>query len=764
MPSEHIHVDGIVQGVGFRPFVYRLAHRFGLSGWVRNHSQGVDIEVSGPQEAIEAFVQALQAEAPPLAKIQAIARHPLAEQDFQGEFRILQSEEAAGFTLVSPDVATCPDCLRELFDPHDRRYRYPFINCTNCGPRFSIIRKLPYDRPNTTMAAFLMCPECQAEYEDPLDRRFHAQPNACPACGPHAWLEAADGSLIVTDEAQALAKAAQWLQTGHILAIKGLGGFHLACDATHAPAVQRLRERKHRPHKPLAVMMRDLAMVRAYCRLTPEEEALLTSPAAPIVLLEPRPNTDLAAAIAPGQRRVGVMLPYTPLHHLLLHDVARPLVMTSGNRQGEPIARTNTEAREKLAPLVDAFLWHNRPIHNRVDDSVWMVTSEGAFPIRRSRGYAPQPIELALEAPQPVLATGSQMKNTFCLLTGRQAFLSQHIGEMDLLETWAFFTESVRRYRELFGIEPRVVAHDMHPDFTLAAQDALQGLVPDEVRLVPVQHHHAHLAACMAENRLVGPVIGVALDGTGYGPDGAVWGGEVMWADLHSFRRLAHWEYFPLPGGEAAVRAPLRTALGLLEQLYEQPPEDLAIWQRAPQTLKQAVRLQMRQRLNTPLTSSCGRLFDAVAALLGVRDHVTYEGQAAIELETLAAQAFPAQAYPVALSQQEAQGRMPTQALFRAVVEDVRRGTPRPAIAARFHATVIAVTRQAVRMAAQQTGISEVVLSGGCFQNRLLLEGLASALREDGLTVYTHHLVPPNDGGLSLGQAVIGAAHLLAGG
>ncbi len=757
MAAEHIHVEGIVQGVGFRPFVYRLAHTHGLRGWVRNNSRGVDIEVAGPPEAIEAFVRDLRAQAPPLAQIRALHRHAIPEQDFGGTFRILHSEAEEGFTLVPPDVATCPDCLRELFDPADRRYRYPFINCTNCGPRFSIIRALPYDRPNTTMAAFVMCPACQAEYDDPLNRRFHAQPDACPECGPHLWLESRDGSQSLFDEDQALRTAARWLTEGRIVAVKGLGGFHLACDATNDEAVQELRRRKTRPHKPLALMMRDLAMVRAYCELTPEEEALLTSPAAPIVLLKPRPHTDLSPHIAPGQQRLGVMLPYTPLHHLLLHEVNRPLVMTSGNRRDEPIARTNAEAREKLADLADAFLWHNRPIHNRVDDSVWMVTAEGPLPIRRSRGYAPQPVELAFRAAEPVLATGSQMKNTFCLLAGNQAFLSQHIGEMDHLETWDFFTESVARYQDLFGIRPRLVAHDLHPDFTVAALEALQDLAPG-AQTVAVQHHHAHIAACLAENGVTGPVIGVALDGTGYGPDGTVWGGEILVADLQTHRRVGRWQPFALPGNEAAIRQPMRIALGLWTAAFGTVPPDLpTLTEDVPEALIRTVAQQVTKGVNAPLTSSCGRLFDAVAALLGVRREVTYEGQAAIELETLAATAWPAPAYPVALHQTGELMEFPTLAVFRAVVEDLRHGVPVTSIAARFHATVIAGVVEMVRAVRQAEGLTQVALSGGCFQNRLLLEGLTQALRREGLTVYTHHRVPTNDGGLSLGQAVVAA-------
>ncbi len=758
MPSERIHVEGIVQGVGFRPFVYRLARRYGLQGWVRNHTQGVDIEVTGPQEAIEAFVRALQTQAPPLAQVQRLTRQALSAPTGLGDFRILHSAAEEGFTLIPPDVATCPDCLRELFDPADRRYRYPFINCTNCGPRFSIIQALPYDRPHTTMAKFPMCAACQAEYEDPLDRRFHAQPNACPDCGPRVWFEAVTAGPRGLQGDPALRLAAQWLRQGRILAIKGLGGFHLACDATNPQAVQTLRQRKRRPHKPLALMMRDLAMVRAYARLTPAEETLLTSPAAPIVLVEPLPGTDLSPAIAPGQRRLGVMLPYTPLHHLLLHEVQRPLVMTSGNRQDEPIARTNAEAREKLTPLVDAFLWHDRPIHNRVDDSVWLVGPEGPLPIRRSRGYAPQPIPLPLQAAVPVLATGSQMKNTFCLAVGQQAFLSQHIGEMALAETWAFFTESVARYQDLFGVSPQVIAHDLHPDFTVTALDALESLRPQGGRTIAVQHHHAHIAACLAENGVCGPVLGVALDGTGYGPDGTVWGGEILVADLRTYRRVARWQPFPLPGNETAIRQPWRIAWGLLTLLADALPHPPEPWEAISPQARRVVALQVQRGLNTPWTSSCGRLFDAVAALLGLRRQVTYEGQAAIELETLAASAWPTDPYPLSLQQREGLWEMPSLALFRAAAEDLRRGVPAAVIAARFHATVIASLRQALLALRAQTGLTQVALSGGCFQNQILLQGLAQSLRQAGFTVYTHHQVPPNDGGLALGQAAIGAA------
>ncbi len=760
MPAQHIHIDGVVQGVGFRPFVYRLAHAHGLAGWVRNNSQGVDIQVMGPLSSLDAFARDLEIQAPPLARVQAIIRRPITEQDFNGEFHIMTSQEEPGFTLVSPDVATCSDCLQELFDPQNRRYRYPFINCTNCGPRFSIIRSLPYDRHNTTMATFHLCNACQDEYNDPLNRRFHAQPNACPHCGPHIWFEATD--ILFTDEAQALQAANQWLKSGHILAIKGLGGFHLACDATNERIVQALRKRKSRPHKPLAVMMRDMDMVRDYCKISLEEEALLTSSATPILLLEPKSATDLATGIAPGQRSIGVMLPYTPLHHILLRDINRPLVMTSGNRQNEPIARTNEEARTKLGHLADAFLWHNRQIHNRIDDSVWMVTADGPTPIRRSRGEAPRPIELAIEATDPILAIGSQMKNTFCILIGSQAFLSQHIGEMDDVESWDFFTESVYRYRELFGAQPKIIAHDLHPDFTLTAMDALETLIPN-ARAVPIQHHHAHVASCLAENQASGPAIGLALDGTGYGPDGTIWGGEILVADLKSYRRVGRLEPFHLPGNEAAIHQPVRISLGLLLESLGQLPPNLDVVQRTHESLRRAVTVQLRQNLNAPSTSSCGRFFDATAALLGLRDTVTYEGQAAIELETLAAPHMPIDPYPVQLDRTRQLWQLPTRGIFREMTSDILWGAPPAEIAARFHATLIALLFQLAQRLRQETGINQIALSGGCFQNRILLEGLLHALRVQDFTVLTHHQVPTNDGGISLGQAAIAAAHITAG-
>ena len=770
--AERIHVDGIVQGVGFRPFVYRLAVQHGLEGWVRNSTAGVDIFAQGQPAAIEAFVRALQREAPPLAEVQAVRRWTVPPAEAQGGFRIVTSASAGGRTWVSPDAATCPDCLRELFDPADRRYRYPFINCTHCGPRFSIIRRLPYDRPHTTMARFPMCAACEVEYHDPGDRRFHAQPNACPECGPKVRLEVSARWRRVVADAQPddIARAAALLRRGAILAIKGLGGFHLACDATQAEAVARLRERKTRPHKPFAVMMRDLAMVRRYCEVSDQAAALLTSPQAPIVLLPRRDGADLAPNLAPGLDTLGVMLPYTPLHHLLLHDAGVPLVMTSGNRQDEPMARTHAEARAALRPLVDGFLWHDRPIHNRVDDSVWMATAVGAFPLRRSRGYAPRPVQLGFASPQPMLALGSEMKNTFCLLVGEEAFLSQHIGEMQQAATWRFFVEGVRRFEALFGARPAVLAHDLHPGFTLAATDALAE-VPGAAgaRRVGVQHHHAHLAALLAEHRHPGPALGLTFDGTGFGPDGTVWGGEVLLAEGAGYRRLASLRLFRLPGNEAAIRRPVRMAIGLLAEVFGEALPDLPALAEVDAALLRTVQWQAARGLNAPLTSSCGRLFDAVAALVGLVTKTTYEGQAAMLLETAARAAWPPEGalYPVVWEAATEEGpfapslRLDWRPMLASLVDDIRRGEAAEAIASRFHAWLAAAAEEVAVRLSQETGVRTVGLSGGCFVNRVLLETLVPRLRARGLEVLLHRQVPPTDGGLALGQAWVAARQML---
>ncbi len=769
--SRRIHITGIVQGVGFRPFVYNLATRLGLSGWVLNSSSGVEIEAVGPEAVVDEFIARLRTDAPPLARIERITVTPSGQPvgaglapapsgqpvglPLQGPalqgFRILHSEARPGeFVPISPDVAICDDCLRELFDPRDRRYRYPFINCTNCGPRFTIIRDIPYDRPNTTMAPFVMCPDCQAEYDDPTNRRFHAQPNACPVCGPRLEFRAApDAPPLYGEEALQAARAA--IMRGQIVAVKGLGGFHLACDATADAPVARLRERKGRVDKPFAIMSFDLPTVARYCEVNDAERALLTSRQRPIVLLRRRADAPISPLVAPGNRYLGVMLPYTPLHYLLLEPAdgfPLALVMTSGNYSEEPIVTDNGEALERLAALADAFLLHDREIHARCDDSVTRIVRGAELPIRRSRGYAPYPVHLPFPVRQ-VLAVGAELKNTFCLTRERYAFLSQHIGDMENYETLRFFEDMVEQLKRTFRVEPEAVAHDMHPAY-LATRYARS--LADRLPTVPVQHHHAHIAACMAENGLAGdrPVIGVAFDGTGYGVDGAIWGGEFLIADYGSFRRAAHLRYIPLPGGDAAIRRPYRVALAhlwaagvpwdpALPPVAAAPPDERAVLER-----------QLARGLNTVPTSSMGRLFDAVAALAGGRQEINYEAQAAVELEMQVAEGVE-EAYPFGVGEEE----IDPSPVIRAVVEDVRDGAPIGVVAARFHNGVASMVREVCRRLRAQTGLNEVALSGGVFQNVTLLEKVVALLEGDGFMVYTHRLVPPNDAGISLGQAVI---------
>ncbi|MDH7485852.1 MAG: carbamoyltransferase HypF [Anaerolineae bacterium] len=811
LTSKRISVRGVVQGVGFRPFVYRLAHEHGLTGWVLNHSGGVEIEVEGPPAALAAFLHDLEAQAPPLARIEGleVTEAPLAGYT---AFEIRHSVAEAGrYQLISPDIATCPDCLRELFDPADRRYRYPFTNCTNCGPRFTIIADIPYDRPLTTMRDFVMCPQCQAEYDDPLDRRFHAQPNACPVCGPHLWLvpgprfrvsgsnlepenlkpfglsAPADASAEAlrakpgTDDV--IAHAVQLLQSGAILAIKGLGGFHLACDATNEAAVRTLRERKGRPAKPLAVMMATLDEVRQHCQVSEEEERLLTSPQCPIVLLPWKPESSVSRLVAPRNNYLGVMLPYTPLHHVLLREAGRPLVMTSGNLSEEPIARDNDEALRRLGHLADVFLMHNRDIYARYDDSVWFVPrigdGEGSFrnphsairipqPIRRSRGYAPFPIKLPFKMRQ-ILACGAELKNTFCLTREEYAFLSQHIGDLENLETLEHFESTIELYKRLFRIKPQIVAYDMHPDYlsTKYARSAIRN--PQSA--IAVQHHHAHIASCLADNGWTeedGPVIGVAWDGTGYGTDGRIWGGEFLVADYRRFRRAGHLEYLPMPGGEAAIHNPYRLALGYLYALTGGFPS-LPWLAEVSEEEGRIIRQQVDQEINCPLTSAGGRLFDAVAALLGVRRRITYEGQAAVELEMAASTSnlqpptsnFQLPVYPFHIDEEEDRKIVRLRELFEALMAEWQQGVGAGEMAYRFHVTVAEMMETMCERIAGETGLRTVALSGGCFQNRLLLALTVPRLQEAGFHVLLHRQVPCNDGGISLGQAVI--AHFAVG-
>ncbi|MFW6069690.1 MAG: carbamoyltransferase HypF, partial [bacterium] len=770
--ARAIEVTGTVQGVGFRPFVYGLARRLGLAGQVHNTSAGVALVVEGAPQALEAFVTALRQEAPPLARVERVV---VSSRPVEGleHFVIARSRaEAGAFQAVSPDVSICPDCLRELFDPADRRYRYPFINCTNCGPRFTIIQSMPYDRPQTTMAPFDMCPACAAEYEDPGDRRFHAQPVACPDCGPQLQFVAGDGAASGNGSGpfdgasgdRALAQARRWLAAGRIVAVKGLGGFHLACDATNEAAVRDLRERKRRAQKPLAVMMADLQTVARHCHVGATEAELLQSRERPIVVLERRADSALAEAVAPGQTTVGVMLPYTPLHYLLLQaasDFPEALVMTSGNRRGEPIVVHNDEALARLAGLADAFLLHDRAIHARCDDSVLRVANGAGLPevqalpihLRRSRGYAPGAVRLPHASP-PLLGVGAELKNSFCLAREEQAFLSQYVGDLQNYETLRAFEQAVAHLEQLLPVRPQALVYDLHPDY-LSTRYALQRAQAEGLPALGVQHHHAHVAACMAENGLRGeqPVIGVSFDGTGYGDDGAIWGGEFLVADYGSYHRAAHLAYAPQPGGDKAAREPWRMALSWLRQAGVAWDDDLPPVQHAagrPPALA-ALERQLQSGVNAPPTSSVGRLFDAAASLAGLCQVNGFEAQAAMALEQ-AVDGAEEGAYPFDLHEE----RVDPSPLLRALVRDVRAGVAAPLIAARFHNGLAQMVLHVCQALRRDTGLNDVALSGGVWQNAALLQRAVARLSAAGFTVYVHRQTPANDGGVALGQVVVG--------
>jgi hydrogenase maturation protein HypF len=755
-----ITVRGIVQGVGFRPYVYALARGHGLSGTVRNDAEGVRIEVEGAPENLERFVRALEEDPPPLAMVESVDWQPLATLGGR-EFRIEESREGLRRqTLLSPDVATCDDCLAEVLDPADKRYRYPFTNCTNCGPRFTITRTVPYDRATTTMSGFTMCPDCLREYEDPSDRRFHAQPNACPACGPRLRLLDKFGHLLHAKPDDPILRTARMLRGRAIVAIKGLGGYHLACDPFDERAVRTLRGRKVRQDKPFALMACDLAQVHEICQVSPGEEALLTSPARPIVLLERRENTGVAEGVAPRQSTLGVMLAYTPLHHLLLRDAGIPLVMTSGNTSDEPIAYRDEEALDQLCEIADYFLIHDRMIHMRCDDSVVRTAREIPYPIRRSRGYTPAPLRLAADFRRHTLACGGELKNTFCLARGRHAFMSHHIGDMENYETLRSFREGIEHYSRLFDVSPELVAYDLHPEYlsTKYARELEETGLP----AAGVQHHHAHVASCLADNERPAEerVIGVALDGTGYGTDGAVWGGEFFEGSLkRGFTRLAHLDYAPLPGGSAAIRQPWRMALAQLISVYGE--EDtmklpLAAVQQAGERSVMLIARLVERKLNTPPTSSAGRLFDAVAALTGVpgTERTTYEGQAAVELE-LAACGPASRGYPFLLRPKDQGWIVETGELIHEVVEDLLTGRATGEISSRFHRTMAEVVAAGCEKIRGAGGTTAVALSGGTFQNMLLLRQVIKLLEGKGFQVYRHRRVPANDGGLALGQAIL---------
>jgi hydrogenase maturation protein HypF len=747
-----ILITGVVQGVGFRPFIYQLATKYRLQGSVRNRSDGLYIEVEGDATALDGFSQALTSNPPKLARIDRVQTRQLVGGSTLAGFHIGRSETSADHSVfVSPDVATCADCLRELFDPADRRYLYPFINCTNCGPRFTIITGVPYDREQTTLAAFKMCADCRAEYENPIDRRFHAQPIACPRCGPHLQMLSADGEPISAIDPVDL--SAEFIRCGKIIALKGLGGVHLVCDATDEAAVARLRSRKKRDEKPFAVMVADVGAAQAFCKVSPEERDLLVSPERPIVLLRKRSAHLIANSVAPANPYLGVMLPYTPVHHVLIRQLSGlPLVMTSGNVSDEPIVFRDADLIPRLLGVADVFLTNNRPIHFRCDDSVAAGTV-GDYPIlvRRSRGYAPAAITLPVKCMFPVLALGGQLKATFALGQDKNAVLSHHLGDLDNYSAFAEYERSITHYRELFDFTPQVLVCDLHPDYASTRYSQERA---GDLRRLAVQHHHAHMASCMAEHGLVEPVIGVTFDGTGYGLDGTVWGGEFLVGDYAGFTRAAHLRCVRMPGGERAIREPWRMALA---HLMDADVDCAGLLKNIPQGTLRAVRDSLRKGLNAPFTSSCGRLFDAAQALIGLRATTTYEGQAAMELEWAATDVEPCGTYPFVIAPGDPL-IIDTRPLIRAVVEDGRSGIAPNVIARRVHSTVAEFVLRVCRGLREKFAFRKVVLSGGVFMNRILLHDARIMLERADFEVFSHRQVPANDGGLCLGQLAIAAA------
>jgi hydrogenase maturation protein HypF len=757
--KQRVHgiIRGAVQGVGFRPFVYRLARELGLDGWVNNSSQGVFFEAEGEPEALTTFLRRLQSDHPPRAFIQSF-EHAVLDPSGTSGFVIRPSDPAGEKTaLVMPDIALCDDCRRELFDPHNRRYRYPFINCTNCGPRYSIISALPYDRPNTTMLGFIMCPACRQEYEDPADRRFHAQPNACPECGPHIELWDAQGAVHGMHD-EALTAAVSALAGGKILAVKGIGGFHLMADAGNEEAVRRLRARKHREEKPFAMMAPSVDLVKDLCEVDEEEERLLTAPEAPIVLLRRRDAQSLFVAhnVAPHNPCFGIMVPYAPLHHLLLADFGRPVVATSGNLSDEPLCTDEREALRRLAGIADCFLVHNRPITRHVDDSIVRVTQGRAMMLRRARGYAPLPLRLPAPVPD-TLAVGAHLKNTIAFSRGRDLFVSQHLGDLETPEAFAAFRAETAQLQGLFDVHPTAVVSDSHPDYLSSTYAASRPGVHHRI-----QHHVAHVAACMVENDIATPFLGVAWDGTGLGDDGSIWGGEFFVVRDGRFDRRAHLRTFLLPGGDTAAREPRRAALGLLHAIAGDAAfawEDLHPVAAFTQAERSTLQQMLDRRFHAPVTSSAGRLFDGVSALLGIRQRNTFEGQAAMELEWSAAPAL-CEPYPLDVMSREpgtgAQAEtliIDWEPLVRGIIADVRQGIARGVIAGRFHRTMAA----AICEVARRLGLERVALSGGCFQNALLSRWTAGMLSDAGFRVYVHQRIPPNDGGIAVGQIAAAA-------
>jgi hydrogenase maturation protein HypF len=776
MREQHgitVRVRGLVQGVGFRPLVWRLAQELDLAGDVLNDSQGVTIRIWGDQESREAFLARLRTEAPPLARIDGLELARLEMPVPTNGFQILASREGEVRTGVVPDAATCSACRAEVLDPYNRRHRYPFTNCTHCGPRLSIVRAIPYDRVNTSMDCFPLCEACEKEYRDPADRRFHAQPNACAECGPRLWLEYADGSeMEASKERDVVQEAARLIRQGKIVAVKGIGGFHLACDATNEQAVARLRERKGRYYKPFALMARDPDMVARYCHLSDRESSLLQSPAAPIVLLQSRDEYRVAPSVAPDQGMLGLMLPYSPLHILLMEEMPAPLVLTSGNLSEEPQVTSNEAARSRLSSLADYLLMHDREIINRVDDSVVRVMADAPRLVRRARGYAPTllPLPAGFDQAPSVLALGGELKNSFCLVKDGQAILSQHLGDLENADTYQAYRATLELYRDLFRHRPEGVAVDMHPRY-LSSRYGRELAQEQGWRLEQVQHHHAHIAACLGENGWGlwdRPVLGIALDGLGYGPDGALWGGEFMLADYRGFKRLGCLRPFPMLGGEKAASEPWRNSFAQLmgcmgrEQLEEYG--DLDLLQFLNSKPLEMLEQMLVRGLNSPLTSSAGRLFDAVAAALGIcRERIYYEGQAAIELEGLIPLGLDegVQPYPFHLQTGGDLEILDPTPMWRALLADLAAGRDREEMATAFHQGLAEAVVRMARQLAAAAELDTVVLSGGVFQNRTLFERVLSGLEGAGIRVLTQRLLPCNDGGIALGQALVAAARTM---
>jgi hydrogenase maturation protein HypF len=767
LTGKTVRVSGTVQGVGFRPTVWRLAREFGLVGEVWNDGAGVTIKAWGTATALDEFIRQIPLQAPPLSKITGIVCSGLDSPAETNLFNIVSSKTGTVHTSIAADAATCPDCLAEVMDPANRRYRYPFTNCTHCGPRLSIIRGIPYDRANTSMATFEMCPTCRAEYENPADRRFHAQPNACPVCGPRLWLEDGNGILPAED---ALAAAAELIQQGYVVAIKGLGGFHLACDAANQETVSALRNRKQRYAKPFAVMARDFAMLEDYAELSPSERLALSDQASPIVILNKRGRT-LADAVAPGEDKLGCMLPYTPLHHVLMQALGTPIVLTSGNRSDEPQCTDNGDARQRLAGIADYWLLHDRDIVNRLDDSVMQVMYDQPRLLRRARGYAPQPLALppGFEQAPAILAMGGELKNTFCLLKDGQAILSPHIGDLENALVQQDYRQMLALYQQLFDFDPQLITVDLHADY-LSTQLGRQWAEQRGLPLLNVQHHHAHIAACMAEHGLpidTAPVLGVAMDGLGLGDDGRLWGGEFLRVDYRQSVRLAAFQPLPLLGGAQAMRQPWRNSYAHLKsyfgwQTLSEQYADLDIIRFLNQQPLAVLDAMLAKNINSPPSSSCGRWFDAFAAALGIcRDSVNYEGQAAIGLEVLAAPAFEqqrGQGYPYEYSSDAELPQLSWRPFWLGVLNDLQQGTALPTVAARIHHGLATAIADTAAHLADHIGSETVALSGGVFQNRLLLEEVSRMLRASGKLVLSPAKLPSNDGGLALGQAVIAAA------